>query len=117
MKLEASFAVALIIYTIVIWSHWFKKELKLWMIWLFAAALSIDGFATLVVCVLIPDKLRWTFHAMAGLASLLIMALHFFWAVRAYSGDNKYAEYFQRYSIYAWLFWLAAFLSGIPLSG
>ena len=116
MNLEALFAAALIIYTIVIWSHQFKKELKLWMIWLFGTALSTDGFATLVVCALTSNELKWTFHAIAGLTSLLIMALHFLWAVRAYSGIGRYAEYFQRYSIYAWLLCLAAFLSPIPFN-
>jgi uncharacterized repeat protein (TIGR03987 family) len=115
MKMEALFIAAWIFYTIVIWSCEAKKELKSWMIWMFAAALSADGLATLAVCILALNGFKLTLHAVTGFASLMIMFLHFFWAIGAYFGVKKCAGYFQRYSIYAWLIWTAGFFSGIPL--
>lgn len=111
---ELLFVIALILYTTVIWTHKFKKQLRLWMAVVFGIALAADTIATIVVCVGAQSGWVWNFHTITGLASLLIMVLHFTWAVIAIATRGSLEVYFQKYSIYAWMLWLTAFLSGIP---
>ena len=113
--MESLFVIALILYSIVIWTHKINKELLYWMIVVFGFAFFLDAFATVIVCANARDGWAWNFHTITGLISLVIMGLHFVWAVGAYSGVGKLGHYFNKYSIYAWILWLAAFISGIPL--
>jgi uncharacterized repeat protein (TIGR03987 family) len=113
--MESLFVLALILYTIVIWSHKIKKHLAFWMISVFGFALFVDAFATVVVCANAKAGWAWNFHTITGFLSLLIMALHFTWALIAYLGAGNVEKYFNRYSVYAWLLWIVAFVSGIPI--
>lgn len=117
MPLEFLFVVALILYTSVIWTHRFRKRLEKWMVILFGLALVIDMAATIVVCAFAGPLHAWSFHTITGFASLLIMALHFIWAVSAKVLKGKFEANFSKYSLRAWLLWLAAFISGIPFAG
>lgn len=110
---ELLFVVALVLYTYVIWWHKIKGQLKLWMVWLFGIGLSADITGTFILCNII-NPLAWKLnaHVVSGLVSLLIMAVHFWWAVNAFRGKRKYERRFNRFSIRAWLLWLAAFTSG-----
>lgn len=122
-SLELLFVVALVLYTTVIWTHKLRRCLKPWMVVVFGIALIADTVATVIVCNLV-DPSSWklnlaefsgTFHIVTGLVSLLIMALHFSWALGALTVHGKLEQYFNKYSVYAWLLWLVALFSGIPL--
>jgi uncharacterized repeat protein (TIGR03987 family) len=113
-SLEFLFVIALILYSVVIWTHKFKKRLDLWMISVFGGALLIDTIATIIVCVAVSSSWLWNIHTITGLASLLIMAIHFAWAYGALQFHGELEKYFNRYSLYAWSLWLVAFITGIP---
>lgn len=112
--LEMLFVAALFLYSFVIWSHKFSRRMDLWMVWLFGFGLIADIGGTVLLCVAASARWVWTPHTVSGLASLLIMALHFMWAVLATGRESNWKIYFDRYSVYAWCFWMFAFISGIP---
>lgn len=112
--LETLFVVALILYSFVIWSHQITKKFSPWMVWLFGIGLTADISGTVLICVAAADRWTWTLHTGFGLVSLLIMALHFLWAVLAISREGNWKIYFNRFSVFAWFFWLLSFVSGIP---
>ena len=114
-SMEALFVLALVLYTLVIFAHKFKKELVLWMIVVFGIALTIDTVATIIVCVGVSPIWTFNLHAITGFASLIIMALHFIWAVCAFTVHSRFMAHFNKYSLYAWFIWLIAFISGIPM--
>ncbi len=113
--LESLFFVALILYTSAIWSHKIKHKLSLCIVLIFGVALLADISGTVFLCAMYTKKWSFTLHNVSGLLSLFIMAIHFSWAVRAkiYGGTSE--EYFNRYSVWAWLLWLIAFISGLFL--
>lgn len=113
--LELLFFVALVLYTSAIMSHKFKKKLKPWMMVLFGIGLAADICGTVFLCAFSSNSWQWTLHSISGFVSLLIMALHFFWALIAILKGGKFEDKFNQWSIYAWLLWLVAFFSGIPL--
>jgi len=112
--LEMLFVVALMLYSFVIWSHQFKKKFSLWMVWLFGLGLAADFSGTVFLCVAAASRWTWTLHTISGLVSLLIMALHFAWALLSIIFGGKFEVYFKRFSVWAWFGWLIAFISGIP---
>ena len=111
---EWLFVLALILYTLVIWSHRLKHKLEIWMAVLFGTALTADISGTIFLCITESVKWVWNLHSISGLISLMIMAAHFAWAIMAIKGVGRSEFYFNRFSIYAWSLWLVAFLSGIP---
>lgn len=114
-EFELLFVIALVLYSFVIWFHVFKKRFYLWMVVLFGIGLAADASGTLFLCVASTDKWKFTSHTVSGLMSLVIMAFHFFWAVNAIKIGGRWENYFNRYSICAWFFWLFSFVSGIIL--
>lgn len=112
--LESLFLVALVLYTTAIFSHRMRGTLKPWMMTVFGLGLLADISGTVFLCVLVSESWQWTLHSISGLAALLIMALHFTWAVVAVSRGGASERRFHRWSVAAWLVWLIAFVSGIP---
>ncbi len=114
--LEYLFFIALFMYSFVIWRHRFTHKLSSWMVWLFGLGLLADAGGTVLLCVVPAESWQFTLHTVSGLLALLIMALHFLWALPARVSWGESRIYFDRFSVYAWYLWLIAFMSGIPLS-
>lgn len=114
--LEWLFVIALVLYTLVIWRHRFKKKISAWMVMVFGLGLAADSAGTVFLCAMMAARWQFTLHTISGLVSLLIMALHFLWTILALKKGGAFESYFNRWSIYAWLCWLVAFVSGVPLA-
>lgn len=113
--LELLFIIALVLYSTVIWSHRFTGgALRPWMTWTFGTALACDASATVFLCGFGRIQWVWTVHTVSGLLALVIMALHFIWAVISVMKGGNAADRFHRFSVWAWLLWLVSFISGIP---
>ena len=106
------FLVAFLLYSLVILTHKSKRRLVLWMVLVFGTALAIDLFVTTMVCIVLYGGFEWSAHAVAGILCLVIMAVHFTFALLAVTVHGKFEGWFNRYSFRAWLFWIAATLSG-----
>ena len=114
-SLELLFFLALFLYTFVIWAHKLRAEFRRWMIWTFGIALAADISGTVFLCMTASAQWKWNVHTITGFLSLLIMALHFVWALMAVTAGGRCERHFRRYSTYAWGLWLIAFVSGIIL--
>lgn len=112
--LEWLFVIALVLYSLAIWSHKFEGKLRPWMVWVFGAGLLADIAGTVLLCVTAAEKWQFNLHAVSGFAALAIMALHFSWALFAIVSGGKFESYFNRFSVYAWCLWMVAFTSGMP---
>ncbi len=106
--------VALILYTLAIWSERIKKKLKPWMVYVFSSGFFCDLIGTSIMFFKAEHKFPYNIHTFCGYAALLIMFLHLIWALLAILKHGKCEEYFTRFSRMAWLIWLLAFLTGIP---
>ena len=109
------FLIALILYSIVILTHRWKGELTLFLVCLFGLGLTADIIGTISICILHTAQLfKLSVHSVSGWLALLIMSVHFVWAVFALNGNNQTRNNFHKYSILAWAIWLISFFSGIP---
>ena len=105
---------ALILYTFAVWSERILRVLRPWMVLLFASGFLCDLVGTSLMFLRAAEKFSLTLHAVSGYAALVIMLLHLVWAVLALTKHGKSEVYFTRFSRFAWLFWLAVFMTGIP---
>lgn len=107
---------ALVFYTAAIFSEKFKKKLEGWIITVFILGFLSDLMGTMIMGVA-SGKIIVSVHAFFGGLALIIMALHLSWAILAFRRKGRAEKLFQKYSLCAWLVWLAAFFSGLPKSG
>lgn len=113
--LEFLFFVALCFYSLAIWAHKSQNKLRAWMLLVFWIGLAADITGTIFLCMAATTQWTLSIHTISGFLSLLIMAIHFMWALLAVTIGGRFEEYFNRYSIPAWCIWMVAFVSGILL--
>ncbi|MFA5886525.1 MAG: HsmA family protein [Patescibacteria group bacterium] len=105
---------ALLLYSTAIWSERIIGVLKLWMIRIFISAFVCDLLATSLMAYQATTRFELNAHSRSGYIALGIMGLHFIWAIIAIRCKGQAEKYFHRFSLLAWLIWLAAFISGVP---
>lgn len=106
---------ALILYTIAIWSEkLINCGLRAWMVKVFASAFICDLIGTCLMFCQASIKFQLNLHSLSGYAALMIMGLHLFWALMALKYHGQTERCFHYLSLFAWLVWLIAFISGIP---
>ncbi len=110
------FPAAAVLYTFAIIGEQIQKELRRWSLRMFCGAVAIDASATILVCIIRTGASIWpaTLHGQLGYAALAIMMMHAIWAYRAYVGSAATHARFHRWSPWAGMLWLGAFISGIP---
>lgn len=105
--------VSFVLYTVVIFRERHTKKLERWMIQCFFFGFATDMIGSGIMMAKSKHALMSTMHGKLGITALIIMALHLFWAFLTALEENKYQNYFTKYSIYAWLMWVLASFSGI----
>ncbi len=106
------FTIALVFYSISVWSGWFSKRLKLWHIYVFLIGLFTDYLATVLTYIAIGG-LVFTLHAILGFASIGLMTIHVVWSIIAYLNKSEQSiTNFHRISLVVWSFWIISYLSG-----
>ena len=107
---------AALLYTVSIWSDKLSKTgLRLWMVVIFGTAFACDLIGTALMGQT-AEAIKLNIHSISGYLALLIMSLHFFWAIMATLKQGKWKTKFHQCSIFAWLFWLMPFGSGLLLN-
>ncbi len=114
-KLEFLFIAALVFYTIAIFANLLWQDMRRWMVVIFGTGLLCDAMGTLFLCFLTATGWQWTAHSISGTLALIIMTVHFIWAVASFYQGSSWEAKFRHWSVWAWLLWLAAFVSGIPV--
>lgn len=105
---------ALVLYTTAIWSERISRRLKRWMVVVFSSGFICDLAGTSMMFLRAEHKFALSTHVISGYSALLIMLLHLSWAFLAIRKQGRYESYFTRFSLFAWMLWLTAFLSGMP---
>lgn len=110
------FGVALVGYSIAVWAHKLTQELRWWMIGVFGVALAFDAGGTYFLCYKVAEGVTLSAHTILGFVILVIMALHFAWALVA-MWSPRFRHYFDKGSVWAWAVWIFVFFSPlIPIT-
>lgn len=104
---------ALVFYTIGVWSEKKQGELKKWHLIIFWIGLVFDTAGTTVMSKIASEGFKLNFHGITGLLAILLMLFHAAWAtVVLIKNDENAKAKFHKFSIIVWFIWLVPFLSG-----
>ncbi|WP_055668998.1 HsmA family protein [Desnuesiella massiliensis] len=104
---------ALVFYTIGVWSEKKSGELKLWHLIIFWLGLVFDTTGTTLMSKLANDASLFSFHGITGLLAIILMLFHAGWATMVLLKNNmEMKNKFHKFSIVVWVIWLVPFISG-----
>jgi len=104
---------AFVFYTTAVFSEMISKGLSRAIIAIFALGFLFDLIGT-VAMFMSPGMIFANIHTFFGSLALLIMTVHFIWAIQAFKKRSRAAGLFRKYSVYAWTIWFFALCTGIP---
>ena len=108
-----SITLALIFYTIGVWSEKIQGQLKKWHLAIFWLGLIFDTIGTTLMGKIAGNGFEFNFHGITGLLAILLMAFHAVWAAVVIVKNNEEAKAnFHKFSILVWIIWLIPYLSG-----
>lgn len=108
---------ALVFYTIGVWSEKLQGTLKPWHLGLFLLGLVCDTTGTLLMDSIANSSAKvvsgFNLHGITGVIAIALMLIHAIWAavVLTRKDENMIAK-FHKFSIIVWLIWLVPFISG-----
>jgi uncharacterized repeat protein (TIGR03987 family) len=113
---------ALVFYTVGVWSERKSNTLKKWHVITFWCGLVFDTTGTLTMeriakagSVLISSA-QLTLHGITGALAIVLMIFHATWATYVLSkGDEKRKGTFHKFSITVWAIWLVPYLIGMVI--
>lgn len=104
---------ALIFYTIGVWSEKIQGQLKKWHLAIFWLGLIFDTIGTSLMGEMAGSGFKLNFHGVTGGLAILLMAFHAVWATVVIVKNNEEAKAnFHKFSILVWIIWLIPYLSG-----
>ena len=107
---------ALVFYTIGVWSEKIQGTLKKWHLVIFWTGLAFDTIGTSLMSELAQDGFKFNFHGITGLLAIILMLVHALWATYVIIRNNERAKSgFHKFSIFVWIIWLIPFISGAIL--
>lgn len=106
------FTLALILYSIAIWSDRLSKKLKRWHIFVFFLGVLADGLGVWMTIKFMGGAIVFTPHAIFGFTALILMTLHFLWVLFVFVRAKPRAQSFYQFSLLAWSIWIVSYLSG-----
>jgi uncharacterized repeat protein (TIGR03987 family) len=103
---------ALVFYTIGVWSERLAGRLKGWHLAFFWAGLVCDTTGTGIMMEMSNADI-FNFHGLTGLIAILLMFIHASWAsVVLARKDEKAIVNFHKFSVVVWIIWLIPYLNG-----
>jgi uncharacterized repeat protein (TIGR03987 family) len=107
---------ALVFYTIGVWSERLAGRLKAWHLIFFWGGFVFDTIGTGVMMEL-AGGLTFDLHGVTGVIAILLMLVHAIWAtVVLLRKDERAIVNFHKFSLVVWLIWLVPYFSGFFLS-
>ena len=104
-------SLALLFYSIGVWSERFSGKLKVWHLVFFWLGLVCDTVGTGLMFEM-AGGLTFDIHGLTGLIAILLMLIHAIWAtVVLIRKDEKMINNFHKFSVVVWLIWLVPYLS------
>jgi uncharacterized repeat protein (TIGR03987 family) len=109
-------AMALVFYSIGVWSERISGRLKPWHLVFFYLGLVCDTLGTGMMFEY-AGGMRFDFHGLTGLLAIILMLVHAIWAtIVLLRKDEKWIIQFNKFSIVVWLIWLVPYLSPMFLA-
>ena len=107
---------ALVCYSIGVWSERFAGRLKGWHLVFFWVGLAFDTTGTGIMFDM-AGEIGSDVHSVTGVAAIVLMAIHAVWATVVLLRKNeKLITSFHRFSIIVWSIWLIPYLTGFFVS-
>jgi len=104
---------ALIFYTIGVWSERFAGRLKPWHLAFFWLGIVADTWGTGMMFEM-AGGMTFDIHGVTGLVAILLMLIHAVWAtIVLVRKDERLIQSFHKFSVVVWVIWLIPYLSPI----
>ncbi len=118
MTITAPFIIinlALVFYSIGVWSERFSGRLKLWHIIFFWFGIVCDTWGTGLMFES-AGGLVYNVHGLTGVLAIVLMFIHAVWAtIVLLRKDERLILSFHRFSVAVWFIWLIPYLSPVFL--
>lgn len=102
---------ALLFYSVGVWSERFAGQLKPWHLVFFWTGLVFDTWGTGMMMDM-AGGLSFDIHGLTGLIAILLMLIHALWAtVVLVRKDELMILNFHKFSVSVWLIWLIPYFS------
>jgi len=103
---------ALVFYTVGVWSERLAGRLKGWHLFFFWAGFLCDTTGTGIMMEM-SNADFFNIHGLTGVIAILLMFIHAVWAsVVLARKDEKAIVNFHKFSIVVWVIWLIPYLNG-----
>lgn len=112
-------SLALVFYTIGVWSEKLQKDLKPWHLLFFGFGVLCDSTGTFLMGQIARSNpvAGSPIHLLTGGLALLLMAIHLIWAIFVLKQNKPEAlKNFHSFSLWVWLIWLFPYGSGIMMN-
>ena len=107
---------ALVFYTIGVWSERIAGRLKGWHLIFFWCGLVFDTAGTGIMFDM-AGRIGLDIHSVTGVLAIVLMAVHAVWAtVVLVRKDEKAITRFHHFSVFVWAVWLIPYLTGFFVS-
>jgi len=108
---------ALVFYSIGVWSERLSGRLKPWHLAFFWLGLVCDTIGTGMMFEM-AGGMSLTVHAVSGMLAIILMGIHAVWAtIVLVRKDERMIRSFHRFSVAVWLIWLVPYFSPMILGG
>lgn len=109
-------SLALVFYTVGVWSERLAGRLKAWHLIFFWGGLVFDTVGTGMMMEM-AGGLTFDIHAVTGVLAILLTFVHAAWASMVLIRKNESAiANFHRFSVLVWVIWLVPYFTGFFVS-
>lgn len=109
-------SLALVFYSIGVWSERFAGKLKPWHLIFFWGGLIFDTIGTGLMMEM-AGGITYDIHGITGVLAILLMLIHALWATIVLIRKNEKAILnFHRFSVVVWIIWLIPYFTGFFVS-
>lgn len=106
---------ALVFYSIGVWSERFSGRLKIWHLVFFWFGIICDTWGTGLMFEM-AGGLTYNIHGLTGVLAIALMFIHAIWAtVVLIRKDEKLIVNFHKFSVAVWVIWLVPYFSPMIL--
>ncbi len=107
---------ALVFYSIGVWSERIQGQLKPWHLAFFWLGLVCDTWGTSLM-IEMAGGLTFDIHGVTGVIAILLMMVHAVWAtIVLIKKDEKAIRSFHKFSLFVWFIWLIPYLSPMVIN-
>jgi uncharacterized repeat protein (TIGR03987 family) len=109
-------SLALVFYSIGVWSERLAGRLKPWHLIFFWGGLIFDTVGTALMMEM-AGGITFDIHGVTGVLAILLMLIHAMWATVVLIQENEKAILnFHRFSVFVWVIWLIPYFTGFFVS-